>query len=115
MSQPSRPDFMEPDEFNRLFTLVLTDSKFRAELRKEGFSAIEKRGFKVQVPRETRDMLDKALLPLVSRGASSNCGVCGICGLCGGCSAVNFGSFSAALWATFHFGLGFTSSQPARP
>ena len=109
----SQSGFMEPEEFNRLFSMVLTDRKFRVELRKKGFAALETRGFKVKVPTETRAMLDKTLLPLVSKGARSNCGVCGICGLCGGCSGVNLGSFSAALWATFHLGL--TLAQPIKP
>ena len=101
---------MSPEEFNKFFALVLKDEDFRCELKRDGFGALERHGFNVEVPPEIRAslvcMMDK---PEFVGSRANSCGTCGVCGLCTLCGEINAGSGSAFLWATFFLDFQATS------
>ena len=107
-------DYMTPEQFNKLLTLILNDECFRNELRRDGFGALERLGIKVDMPPEIRSNIAR----LTGRPGSTSyeecglCGVCTACGLCGPTAAI--GASSAALWSTFSI-FGLTTGTASRP
>lgn len=91
---------ISPDQFQSLFSRVLSDPGFRRELESEGIGTLKKYGFAMEVPAE----IERQLNSIPRMEATSRCGTCGVCGLCSLCGEINLGSGSAFLWATFFLG-----------
>jgi hypothetical protein len=99
-----RQGLMEPQEFERLFREILTNERFRLELAQNGFDALNRRGINVGV-RMDNDIMERINRRVGIGLAYKECGACGVCGACGLCGGADFGSASAALWATFALAL----------
>lgn len=94
-------DYMTPEQFNKLLSMILNDECFRDELKRDGFGALERLGIKVDMPPEIRSNIAR-LTGRAGDTTSASCGICGVCttcGLCGPTAAI--GAASAGLWATF--------------
>ncbi len=92
----SEPKFLSPKEFDRLFAMALTDTEFRKDVGKRGLVALESKGFELNIPKKTRDILDKTLRP-VGPLAGDECKVCAVCTLCVLCGEANAASAAAAV------------------
>jgi hypothetical protein len=103
---------MNPPDFERLLTAVLTDRTFQDDMLRRGFRALDERHFDHGVPANMQRVLETAIFGQPGPGveAKPKCGICGVCGLCGLCGEINFGSASAAACAAFH-----AASAPGAP
>ena len=100
--QTDQSRLMAPDLFRQMLNQALTDRAFQNDIQKQGFKALDARGYQHGVPLDVQATLESALFTSVEVAAKPRCGICGICGLCGLCGEVNAGSASAALWALFY-------------
>jgi len=99
----SKPNLLSPKDFDRLFTMALTDTKFRQDLGKRGLVALENKGFDLNIPKKTRELLDKTLRP-VGPVAGGECGVCAVCIICVGCGGGNAAAWVAGVTQVIRLG-----------